>query len=1182
MSDIFGKISIDPDKSASAPQKLQKQKKKTRTSSQKRKKTPRQTPLQGLLWLILPVGILTLYSVAGFWGVPYYIRHSIPQQVSQNYDLKLAFEKVTFNPFSFILNLYSSEVTEWDGKAIATLPHLALHLAPIEVLRLDFVCSRVDISSPSLHLLRHDDGSYNFGDLLPKLSQKNDGSKMMGFSDLPFFFSLNNISITDGTVVFDDKPTSKTHKIQQLELQLPTLSNMSFQADSYISPHFSAIINGSPVTLKDSNRGKTTPESSSVTQLSWELKNVALQQYVNYFPFELPFSLNNGKADGVLDLKFSNRDHQDDKLAVHFDLSVSDIDIETRQKKLQLTSPAIKLSGSFIPVKKIFSVTALHLESPEILVNSPDVLQEIGSMFFSNTKITDAAIPVKKPVIFALYSLQFTKGNLKQQAAATEDKEVQEWAGLNLSLNNYVSHESYNLADSKPSMLKISGHKKNETNAFSYFGGFKSPSEVRGELSIKKMQAENLFSRILPAEKSFKAMGTGEMKGLLSISKGDGEPQLKSSFTDIKAKVTNVKLSTKSGPFFTAEELSLSGARPGDKTTALGDITTQKAQIFYTRDNTPAFFATIASGQYTISKLNYQGDISIASGKKSSPPFVITAATIKYDAGHVSKKEAENIVLSGVAGKDGKIDATGKVSFNPFKIAVSTTFEQLGSAEATTLLPQHSFLTKTAGKLAGKGRFTYPQTAFTGDLKVSNGHFIRDTDQTFAWDTFELENINYSSNPYHAGAARIHFNKPQLAISIQAGDNTIPEHCIELVRDMLTNTAVHPSEQKTISISPIDIQEILFTDGQVNITDQRLSPPWTGQIEALNGTMNDITSADSAGNSSFTFTGSLDGGGLSWTGSINPNKDTNSDTYNFKLTDYPLKNLSSQLQPVSDINIEAASISLSLSSEWKAGKQHQVLQATLSQLRAPSPDADTALPLALLSNDKDELEMDFSLEAPALANTSLFDNLTGNFQKLTIKGNLSPLLLTKGDFSDLIDNEFIDFKPGQFMLSDKGRTTLTRYGALLVAHPNIKLSLSGGVSPGPDRESLYNQLKKDERLRIEKVNEELFAKWQKNKEEYEVEVSDKENNTLSKGEISESNIPTKVLSGFRPLLPEPVVVDNEMLFDLAEKRLDIIKQHFMTQLSLAKGRVEIKQQSMNELLKNSTTRGVHIRILPYK
>lgn len=1134
-----------------------------------------------MLWLLVPVGILFLYSVVGFWGVPYYISHFIPQQVSRDYDLNLTFDTVTFNPFTFILDLHSSEVTEAGGKAIAAVPHLELHLAPIQMLRLDFVCTRVDISTPSLHLVRHDDGSYNFDTILPRLRQKHDGSKMMGFADLPFSFSLNNISITEGTVVFDDKPTSKIHNIHQLELQLPTLANIAFQAKSYIRPYFSAIINGSPITLKGSNRKEPSPELSPVTQLSWELKNVALQEYVNYLPFTLPFSLNNGTAAGVLDLKFSNRDDQDDKLAIHFDFSVSDIDIETRQKKLQLASPAMHLSGSFIPVKKLFNVTALQLESPEILVNSQDVVQEISSMFFSDTKKVDDAIPFKKPVIFALYSLQFTKGSLQQQPA-TKDKEGEEWAGLNLTLNNYVSHESYNLADSKSSLLKISGHKKNGTNVFSYFGGFKSSSTISGELSIKKMEAEKLFSWILPAEKSFKARGNGEMRALLTISKGSDETQLKSSLDNITAKVNNLELSAHSKPVFSAEELTFKGVQPGDKTTALGDITAKKAQLFYTRGNTPAFFSQIESGQYTISKLDYQGDISIGPREKSSPPFVITDAIITYGGGDVSKKEMTNIALSGLTGKDGKVDATGKVSFNPFTIDVSTTFEQLGSVETTALLPLHSFLTKTAGKLSGKGRFTFPQAAFTGNLKVSDGHFTRNSGQTFSWDRFELENINYGSNPYHVAAASIHFSNPQLAFSIQPENNTIPEYCIELARELLTNRAAYPSKQKKSATPFLDIQEISFTDGNINITDQRLSPPWIGRIEAFNGTINNVTSVETAATSSFTFTGSLDGGDLSWSGSIDPIKDNKTDRYNLNLTDYPLKSFSAQLRPVSDINIEAASISLSLSSEWQDGKQYQALQATLSQLRAASPDADSALPLALLSNDKGELQMDFSsLEAPALPNTSLFDNLTGNFQKLTIKGNLSPLLLTKGDFSDLIDNEFIDFKPGQFMLSDKGRTTLIRYEALLITHPNIKLSLSGGVSSGRDKESLYNQLKKDERLRIDTVNEKLFSKWQKNKEEYEAQVSDTQSDTLSKGEISESNIPTKVLSGFRPLLPEPVVVDNEMLFELAEKRLDIVKQHFITQLSLPKERVEIKQQAINELVKNPTARGVNIQILPY-
>jgi len=56
------------------------------------------------------------------------------------------------------------------------------------------------------------------------------------FSELPFLFSLNNISIREGSVTFQDVPAATTHTVEQIELDLPSLSNFPFQTSQNIHP----------------------------------------------------------------------------------------------------------------------------------------------------------------------------------------------------------------------------------------------------------------------------------------------------------------------------------------------------------------------------------------------------------------------------------------------------------------------------------------------------------------------------------------------------------------------------------------------------------------------------------------------------------------------------------------------------------------------------------------------------------------------------------------------------------------------------------------------------------------------------------------------------------------------------------------------------------------------------------
>jgi hypothetical protein len=142
--------------------------------------------------------------------------------------------------------------------------------------------------------------------------------------------------------------------------------------------------------------------------------------------------------------------------------------------------------------------------------------------------------------------------------------------------------------------------------------------------------------------------------------------------------------------------------------------------------------------------------------------------------------------------------------------------------------------------------------------------------------------------------------------------------------------------------------------------------------------------------------------------------------------------------------------------------------------------------------------------------------------------------------------------------------------------------LSGGLSLTEDKQSLRTELQKNEKQRVERENEKLYQKWMQKKKEFEEQVNEKQVEATTQGLITETDIPSKVLSGFRPLLPEPVVIYDEMLFDLADKRMEIIRQHFVTQLSLEKGRVEISHPADRKLSQQSQNKGVHIAILPFQ
>ena len=62
--------------------------------------------MKQLLWLKIIGGLFFVYTVAGFFGLPYAITHVVPAQVSEATDGgRFAVKQASFNPFTFRLTL---------------------------------------------------------------------------------------------------------------------------------------------------------------------------------------------------------------------------------------------------------------------------------------------------------------------------------------------------------------------------------------------------------------------------------------------------------------------------------------------------------------------------------------------------------------------------------------------------------------------------------------------------------------------------------------------------------------------------------------------------------------------------------------------------------------------------------------------------------------------------------------------------------------------------------------------------------------------------------------------------------------------------------------------------------------------------------------------------------------------
>jgi hypothetical protein len=246
MSDRFGTISINPDP-APPSQRPKRPKTKPVPPSRPRPEKPATGPKKSRRWLILaalPIFLLAIYSAGGFFLAPLLLTQYISNSLQQTANIGLTAGEARFNPFTMRLQLGDVSTRAIDSThspmpetTLVHIDHALINLHLIALLRNSIACKSLEIKGLTASLIRYPDKSYN----LPSLASENKAkAETDSLARLPLLFSLNNITISDSTISFDDRLAGKKHSIEQIKLDLPSLSNFSFGAKEYIRPHFSA------------------------------------------------------------------------------------------------------------------------------------------------------------------------------------------------------------------------------------------------------------------------------------------------------------------------------------------------------------------------------------------------------------------------------------------------------------------------------------------------------------------------------------------------------------------------------------------------------------------------------------------------------------------------------------------------------------------------------------------------------------------------------------------------------------------------------------------------------------------------------------------------------------------------------------------------------------------------------
>ncbi len=1133
-------------------------------------------------WLVLAVFIIALYSGAGFFGVPYYFTKIFPNRLYRDSGMLFIAEDLRFNPYTFVLKTGPAQIVDGSGDKIVTLESFFTSLRPLSLLRRDMVCTRVRIDSPEIHVVRDGSGKYNLGKLINTDAGDYD-KEIIHFSDLPFFFSLNNITVRRGKITFNDQPESRTHTVENIELELPTFSNIPVpvKTESFMRPHFSAVINGSPIELNSQTKISDSGDEHEINNLTWALNDIDLQTYVNYLPFSLPFELIRGRAKGTVDLSFDPGAEKGRKFSFDFSLQLLDTKFTANQGALSLNTPDALIQGELLPVSRTLAFSMITLDKPLLRSTGSSLLQNLEQVLASASSKEQQELNAKPPINLTINTLTVEGGLLALFTEKEQKDPVARWQEIRLDLQQFSSGVSGS-GDKSQASFQVSANLAGSPASFSWKGTLAPDGSCSGPMKIEKHNAGLLFQGMdIPYLSGIK--GTATIDGQLRFSPGkpkDGN--LPYEIDKASLKVDNFAITESGRTFLSAASIKAGPVVRSAGGFDLGTVSVEDGVLSLLAGQLPAFFDkfTDKTAGPAIGSLSFSGSAALQTG--ASPQTKLMFEKFKLKAGSLNvAKPARNLELDAESSSGASVKMAGTVKLRPFQLGSDIQFQKLPAQAVLPLFSKAPFIQQISGVMEGEGKLITPDFGYKGAIRTSVISIEHPDFPALTWQNSSFTEVDFTSEPLQLKIVEVSIDSPELPLVLTSADGYPVAGLRSFFQDHFPPQSSTADGAKNRSGGPpLDIKTISLENGRFSVNDRRISPEWKASVQNFAAKIKDIYAAASAKASFFSATGTLDQVPFTMSGNLDIFGEKDNSEFSCSFSAYPLASFKDQLQQTETLNSDQTTFDLNLKSTSSNDINRKTGEIVFTGLKAVPGFKETALTLAFLTNADGETRFTFDFEDQEPGRyEALFEQVLSLYNTTMIKGAVSPLLLANGEFDVLIGSDFIEFSPGEIMLSENGRNVLTRYTALLIAHPGIGLVLSGGCDSEKDYAAIKGQLEISEKKRVDDINEKLLAEREAEKTRYEERLAEQKKQFEQTGIIAEIDMPQSLLQAFTPVEPTPVAVDEVMLLELAEKRLDIIKQFFTSQLALEPGRIKVNS-SLELPEKEQQVNGVKITLIP--
>jgi uncharacterized protein involved in outer membrane biogenesis len=1118
---------------------------------------------------------LILIAIIGFLVLPPIVKSVASSKLSELLRREVTIQEVRINPFALSAQVTGFSIKDREGSdPLLAFDELYVNLEAVSIFKGGPVVSEISLKSPRATIIRHDDLTYNFSDLLGTFGSSSAKPSPPPESAKPFRFSFNNIQVQNGRIDFQDAPKHAVHTVRDLNIAIPFLSNLPSLVDIRVQPVFEATVNGTSVAL----HGKTKPFHQSLeTQMELDITGIALAKYLEYSPVQLNFKAPSASLDSKLSLSFIQYPDKGPALLVTgrmalnnlavtdltdrpllrfalLDVAIESIDVFGKKvalKTVLLQSPEVHLwrekNGTvnltaLAPDAKQHDQTTAH--KPETDDKAPKPIIEVGEITLADGVVTFADYSLVKPFKTSLQA-------------------------LNISLHHFSNVEN------TPTALDIA-LKTNAGETLAHTGTFMlQPLQAEGAVDLQKISL-NRYAPYFPKFLLIEVEGVLDVRTKYKYRKAADGDQTMLSGLDIALKALRLKKTGEKQEFFRVPVLSIkdTDVDVGAKRLAVGEIFSRQGALSVTRahDRTMNLSTLTAPRSEPVKppvpssapppnksagevapwvvlvkklvldqyRVNMEDHVPAIPVTLVVDPIHLKAERLSTDKGASGKVE-----LRLTLNKAGTLSVNGSLGLNPVSANVAI------DAKSIDLIPLQPYFTEqvklvvTSGALSSAGTLSFASDKKNESTIVFDGNAalakLATVDKASAedlvkWDLLSVTGIHAATAPTILTIQSIALNglssrvivRPDGSLNLQglAGDGPKAPESQSSTDDTSPKTAVGQQPPPSQPAKSITINEVKLDDGTISFIDRRITPQYASKLTHLHVKVSGLRSEEGKP-AAIDITGMLDDvSPVAIKGTINPLAKTLFADLTFEVKDMELSPLTPYSGKYAGQTIQKGKLSLDLAYRidqraLKATNKVFIDQFTFGE-HVDSPTA-TKLPVnlavSLLKDRKGEIRLDLpvagSLDDPEFSVWGVIVQIVTN---LLTKAATSPFALLGSLAGGGEELSYVEFAYGHADLDNTAISKLKTLAGALVERPALKLEIVGHVDTDKDKEG-YKQALFQRKLKAQKLTE-LLKQGESTTSLDQITIAPQEYATyLTKAYKNESFPKPKNFFGFNKDLP---------------------------------------------------------------